>query len=165
MAAVALVLSAATPSAHAQVGFYAQGSASDFDLSATDWQYGGTVGLYYVLVKFPFLALSVDGRADMLGTGPNRTYSGLAGPRLSTRLPVTSIKPYLEALAGAVDVKYSPGNTQVSATKLDYRVVGGIDLGVLPHVDWRAAEASYEMQSVDSRKSLTLSTGIVIRIP
>ena len=101
----------------------------------------------------------------MLGTGANRTYSGLAGPRLSARLPVTSIKPYVEALAGVANVRYVPGNTQVSATKLDYRAVGGMDFGVVPHVDWRVAEASYEMQSVHSRKSLTFSTGIVVRVP
>jgi hypothetical protein len=76
------------------------------------------------------------------------------------------IHPYIEALVGAGHADYGQGSAKVTATKFQYQFLGGLDLTILPRIDWRLVEFSYGGLSGlgSSFNPKTLSTGIVIRL-
>ncbi|MHB1857169.1 MAG: hypothetical protein ACYCPM_07010, partial [Acidobacteriaceae bacterium] len=68
---------------------------------------------------------------------------------------------------GAGHADYGQGVAHVSATKFQYQFLGGLDLTVLPRIDWRVVEFSYGGLSGlgSSLNPKTISTGIVVRLP
>ncbi len=161
-----LLLPLLAPAAsHAQIGFYGEFSAADFNLPNTGWQYGTTFGAFYNHWRVPFFALGVDGRGTVVGSGLNKIVSGLAGPRLTFKPHILPVMPYVEALAGAGNVQDGEGVARTDETKFEYQFLGGADLTVFPLVDWRVVEFSYGGFSGPTLKPKTISTGIVIRLP
>lgn len=162
-----LSLAAAAIPASAQIGVYGTFSASNFNLPNTGWRYGSTFGAYDNRWKIPFFALGLDGRGVVVGSGNNKSESGLVGPRIVFQPHILPIMPYVEALAGVGHVDIGQGSAQNSATKFEYNFVGGADLTIFPRFDWRVVEFSYGGLSgfSGSYNPKTLSTGIVFRLP
>ncbi|HEY3991178.1 MAG TPA: hypothetical protein VGM02_17895 [Acidobacteriaceae bacterium] len=163
----ALLLFAVTlPSAHAQTAIYGQFSASRFNLPNTnDWGYGGGFGLYSDFYKMPFAKLGGDIRFQFTRPASSTTlFSTLVGPRLALHPKVVPLNPYAEFLFGAGHFSY--GNNSPSTTQFDWRVLGGLDKTVLPHLDWRVVEVSYgQLDTYSGRlRPITISTGIVLRL-
>jgi hypothetical protein len=77
------------------------------------------------------------------------------------------VKPYAEVLIGAGQVEYGQGTAHTDSTKFAYQLLGGVDMTILPRIDWRVAEFSFGGFSAlgDSFHPKTLSTGVVFRLP
>ncbi len=155
-------------SAPAQTGLYAEFGASKSGLSNNDWIYGPTFGAYFDRWHLPFVSAGVDLRGSILGpSGSTKIYSGLAGPRVALRPHIIPLQPYAEAVIGVGHAEFGQGAAQTTATKFEYQFLGGVDLTVLPRIDWRVAEFSYGgLAGLDqSFHPKTISTGIVLRLP
>ena len=171
---VALLLA---PAAHAQTGVYLDFSATNPD----NWIYGGTAGVYHDAWRLPFSKAGLDVRGSFLGNGQTvdtpRIYGVTAGPRLVFHPPVLPIKPYVEVLAGAGHVRIGTANTG----RFEYQVVGGVDVKIIPRLDWRLFDFAYtgypglnevgyptsylQPDRFDSFSPKILSTGLVLRLP
>lgn len=154
--------------ASAQTGVYATFTAAQTDVPNTKWIYGPTVGAYFDSSHFAVAEWGVDLRGSFLGgSGNYQLQSGLVGPRVAAHLPVLPLRPYAEALIGVGHIQVGQGVAQTSATKFQYQVLGGLDVTVLPRLDWRVVEASYGGLNdvLGGVHPTTLSTGIVFRVP
>jgi hypothetical protein len=156
--------------AHAQTALYGQFSASHFNslpnptIPLNDWGYGGGFGLYSDFYKVPFGKVGADIRFQFVRPASNTTlFSALVGPRLVLHPKIVPLSPYVECIFGPGHFSY--GNNQPSTTQFDWRVLGGLDKTVLPHLDWRVIEVSYgQLNTFSGRlRPVTLSTGIVLR--
>lgn len=80
---------------------------------------------------------------------------------------VVPIMPYGEALIGAAHVNVGQGVANTNKTGAEYQLVGGVDLTVLPHLDWRVVDYSWgDVLNVGlTIHPQTLSTGVVVRLP
>lgn len=152
--------------ATAQVGIYGEFSATKLNVPNTSWIYGPTFGAYLDKGHFWVFRSGVDARGAILGSGSTTLDSGLVGPRVAVRLHPLPMQPYVEALIGAGHADYGQGEAYVSATKFQYQFLGGLDLTILPRIDWRLVEFSYGGLSGlgSSFNPKTISTGIVIRL-
>lgn len=122
------------------------------------WALAGTAGFYAGLKKLGPLNFSLDARADL----SSDVSSGLIGPRLAIKLPAFPIKPYGEFLIGFSDFSGSGGLKDSNSFAARY--VLGADMTILPHIDWRIADFSYDLNDDDGRgNAKTLSTGLVLR--
>jgi hypothetical protein len=150
----------------AQTGVYGEFSAAKVNSPNNDWIYGPTFGVYFDRWHVPFLTAGVDVRGSILGpSGSTQLYSGLLGPHVAFRPRVIPIQPYVEGLVG---VGYFNGGAEGgSDTEFEYQFLGGIDMTVLPRIDWRVAEFSYGGLSIfnGSLHPKTISTGVVLRLP
>jgi hypothetical protein len=152
------------PAAHAQTALYGQFSASRFNLPTTNWAYGGGFGLYSDFQKIPFGKVGADIRYQFTRPASNTTLTSiLVGPRLAVHPKVIPLNPYAEFLFGAG--RFSYGNNSPTTTQFDWRVLGGVDKTLLPHLDWRVIEVSYGQLNTYSGhlRPVTLSTGVVLR--
>ena len=179
------MLVAAAGAAEAQVAVYGkfdllhdsqnENNSSVGNSVETTFYYGGGVGVYDDFFHFGPLRVGVDVRGDLL-TGSNYRYRDvLGGVRVAVKLPVLPLRPYVQGSIGSGGTKYtgSPANgitTYPYANKFTYVVFGGIDTGLLPHVDLRAIEVGVGQQSttsdaVGATKPLLVfvSTGLVVR--
>lgn len=152
-AVAALLLSAAlVPQARAQFAVYGMGSAailgSTPSIPGTNtggnagFAVGGfTIGAYDDFTKIGPLRFGLDGRyfsqsgANGNSYG-NKIHGGLVGARLSLKVPVLPIKPYVQAEVGGVGTNYGVKAETTSSSA--WQVNLGIDLTVLPHLDLRA---------------------------
>lgn len=157
--------------ANAQFGVYGEfsgGLIGSGYLDPTGLQ-GVTAGAYYNPMRFGALAFGLDARGSFL-TGSvccdNRIHikTFLVGPRASFSLKHGRVKPYAEYLIGvgsAADTN-SGANTN---TTFAYQLTGGLDVAILPRLDWRILEANYERGPDDNiasdAQTGTLSTGVV----
>jgi hypothetical protein len=164
-----LLFALSLPAARAQTALYGQFSASRFNTDtvpkANDWGYGGGFGLYSDFMKVPFGKVGGDIRFQWVRPADNTTlFSTLLGPRIALHPKVVPLNPYAEFLFGAGHFSY--GNNAPSTTQFDWRVLGGLDKTVLPHIDWRVIEVSYGQLNTYSGhlQPVTLSTGIVLRL-
>lgn len=163
-----IVLIASSTVAMAQIGLYAEFSAAQLNGVDTGWFYGPTFGGYFDKGHLFFLSTGLDFRGAILGTGGSTTFdSGLAGPRLVFRPHVVPIDPYVEVLGGVGHAEYNQGGAKTTETQFEYQFLGGIDVTILPRIDWRVAEFSYGALSglSNSFNPETISTGIVLRLP
>lgn len=162
-----LLLIFAAVTATAQIGVYGEFSAAKLNVPNTNWIYGSTFGGYLDKGQFWILSTGLDARGAILGSGATSFDSGLVGPRLAVRPHIVPIQPYIEALIGLGHADYGQGAGQVGATKFQYQFLGGLDLTILPRIDWRVVEFSYGGLSGlgSSFNPKTLSTGIVVRLP
>ena len=123
---------------------------------------GGTGGVYYDFLKLGPVKLGADLRGSILTTkrgayinfnGPGaRIYSVLGGVRGSFQTPVKSLKPYLQISAGLGRSDYGlytgrPASSQplpnVIYNNFQYEGLAGLDIKLLPILDWRVAEFGY----------------------
>ncbi len=120
---------------------------------------GGTGGVYYDFWKVGPVKLGVDLRGDILTTkrgayvnfnGPGaRIYSGLGGVRAVFHTPFKPLKPYIEGAAGLGRSDYGLYNSSVNAqpnaihNNFEYQAYAGLDIKVLPIMDYRVAELGY----------------------
>jgi hypothetical protein len=157
---------AITFTAQAQTGLYAEFGASKVDAPSNNWIYGPTFGLYHDFFSIPFIHAGADLRGSVLGISQTTSlYSGTVGPRISLHPHVLPVMPYVEGLFGFGHYDFGAG--QPSNTQFEYQVLAGIDLTVLPHLDWRVVEFSYGGLSTinGDLNPRTLSTGVVLRLP
>jgi hypothetical protein len=153
-------------SASAQTGIYVEYGGSKVDTPTDNWIYGPTFGLYHDFFSAPFVHLGGDIRGSVLGvTNTTTLSSGEIGPRVSLHPHVLPTMPYLEALAGIGHYDY--GANQPSNTQFEYQFLAGIDMTVLPRLDWRIVEFSYGGLSAfnGTLHPKTLSMGLVLRLP
>jgi hypothetical protein len=119
----------------------------------------GTFGLYVGVAKAGPFYLSADARADL----SSDINSGLVGPRLALKLPVFPLKPYAEMLIGASSYSRTAAGLK-DPSKFAARYVFGVDTAIFPHLDWRIADFSYDLESsAGGSHAETLSTGLVVR--
>ncbi|HEX6495401.1 MAG TPA: hypothetical protein VF018_07960 [Acidobacteriaceae bacterium] len=152
--------------AHAQTGIYVEYGGSKVAAPSNDWIYGPTFGLYHDFYSVPLVHVGADLRGSVLGVSQTTTLtSGMIGPRVSVHPHVLPAMPYLEALGGIGHYDYGAG--QGSNTQFEYQFLAGIDITVLPRLDWRAVEFSYGGLSAlnGTLHPRTLSMGLVLRLP
>jgi hypothetical protein len=123
---------------------------------------GGTGGVYYDFLKLGPVKLGADLRGSILTTkrgayvnfnGPGaRVYSVLGGVRGVFQTPVKSLKPYLQISAGLGRSDYGlytgrPASDQplpnAIYSNFEYEGLVGLDIKMLPIMDWRVAEFGY----------------------
>ena len=123
---------------------------------------GGTGGVYYDFMNLGPVKLGADLRGSILNTkrgayinfnGPGaRIYSVLGGVRASFRTPVKSLKPYVQGSVGLGRSDYGlyvnrPASNQalpnVIYNNFEYEGLAGLDIKLLPIMDWRVAEFGY----------------------
>lgn len=155
-----------TVTASAQTGLYVEYGGSKVDAPNNNWIYGPTFGLYHDFYSVPLVHVGGDLRGSVLGvTNTTTITSGEIGPRVSVHPRVLPAMPYLEALAGIGHYDY--GTNQPSDTEFEYQFLAGIDITVLPRLDWRIVEFSYGGLSAfnGTLHPKTLSMGLVLRLP
>jgi hypothetical protein len=119
---------------------------------------GGTGGVYYDFMKLGPVKLGADLRGSIMTTkrgayisfnGPGaRIYSVLGGVRGSFQTPIKSLKPYLQISAGLGRSDYglfsgSGSGPNPVYSNFEYEGLAGLDIKLLPIMDWRVAEFSY----------------------
>jgi hypothetical protein len=119
---------------------------------------GGTGGVYYDFMKLGPIKLGADLRGSILTTkrGANvsfndtgtRLYSTLGGIRGVFHTPVASLKPYIQLSAGLGRTDYGLSNTTSTGhvilyNNIEYEGLAGLDIKLLPIMDWRVAEFGY----------------------
>jgi hypothetical protein len=166
----ALVMVAVVPALRAQVALCAQyGGTFLSGNNSGDGNVvrGVTLGAYFARSHAAFFSFGVDARGTHQTStdGVTQLTGGLIGPRLAFRTPVLGFKPYVEALGGAAHVEYIKSNEGVSTTNFQYQLLGGADLTVLPHIDWRVLEFGYGgiFTPGDVLQPKPISTGVVLR--
>lgn len=162
-----------TGAARAQTAVYGEFTAAKVSSSSAPWMYGPTIGLYHDS-GHGLLATGLDvrgtfaGRGDTKGSNSSQTLNTLmGGVRLAVTPRVLPIKPYGEVLGGLGHLKTGQGSARTSSTKFAYQFIAGLDVTVLPRVDWRVVEFSYGRLAGlgDSFAPKTLSMGVVFRLP
>ena len=119
---------------------------------------GGTGGIYYDFLKLGPIKLGADLRGSILSTkrGANvsfndsgtRIYSALGGVRASFRTKYAPLKPYIQLSAGLGRSDYGLSNTTSAGqvilyNNFEYEGLAGLDIKLLPIMDWRVAEFGY----------------------
>ena len=123
---------------------------------------GGTGGVYYDFTKLGPMKLGADLRGSILTTkrgayinfnGPGaHIYSVLGGVRGSFQTPIKSLKPYVQLSAGLGRSDYGlyssrpPSNQplpNIIYSNFEYEGLVGLDIKLLPVLDWRVAEFGY----------------------
>jgi len=119
---------------------------------------GGTGGIYYDFLKLGPVKLGADLRGSILTTkrGANvnfndsgtRIYSALGGVRAVFHTPIAPLKPYIQGSVGLGRSDYGLSNTTSSGqvilyNNFEYMGLAGLDIKLLPIMDWRVAELGY----------------------
>jgi hypothetical protein len=120
---------------------------------------GGTGGVYYDFWKLGPVKIGADLRGNILTTkrgayvnfnGPGaRIYSALGGIRAVFHTPLKPLKPYIEGAAGLGRSDYGLYNNSVNGqpnaiyNNFEYQAYAGLDIKVLPIMDYRVAELGY----------------------
>jgi hypothetical protein len=147
---------------------------------------GGTGGVYYDFKTLGPVRLGVDVRASVTdskqgvytvsrGSG-TRIYSTLGGIRASFHTPIKVIKPYIQVSAGLGRSDYglaligSPPGKLVTVNNLQYEGFAGVDLRLLPFMDFRVVELGYGALNSFGTNSHTypigtISSGVVFHLP
>lgn len=180
-------------SARAQFGIYGTvtgerlsgvGNFPTYDINGLTYRdyvnpLGGTGGIYYDFRSFGPVRIGVDVRGSILtskrgaqafslGNG-TRVNSALGGVRASFHTPIAALKPYIQASAGLGRSDYGLIGP-VLKNNFEYHIFGGLDINLLPFMDFRAVELGYgglnAFGSASHNYPLTsISTGIVFHLP
>jgi hypothetical protein len=146
---------------------------------------GGTGGVYYDFKTLGPVRLGVDVRGTVTdskqgvytvsrGSG-TRIYSMLGGVRASFHTPIKVIKPYIQASAGlgrsdyGLSLTTTPGKI-ATVNNLQYEGFAGVDVKLLPYMDFRVVELGYGgLTSFGTYAHTypigTISTGVVFHLP
>lgn len=162
--------------AHAQIAAYGLFSIPHVDTNSgqtTSWNYGPTVGIYDDFLHLGPLSLGVDLRGGYAHSSTQDYRDILFGVRVAAKAPVLPIKPYIQGSVGLGSFKpnlQSGPFTPHYNNKATYGVLGGVDITVFPHVDFRALELGFTQMNGTTfnpptrTNAFTLSTGIVFRL-
>jgi hypothetical protein len=119
---------------------------------------GGTGGVYYDFMKLGPVKLGADLRGTILTTkrgayvnfnsGGARIYSALGGVRAVFKTPFVPLKPYIQGSVGLGRSDYGLSNTTSTGqvilyNNFEYEGLAGLDIKLLPIMDWRVAEFGY----------------------
>jgi hypothetical protein len=120
---------------------------------------GGTGGVYYDFLKLGPVKLGADLRGSILTTkrgayvgangGGARIYSSLGGVRAVIHTPLAPLKPYIQFSAGLGRSDYGLSKTVLNTghiiiyNNFEYEGLAGLDIKLLPIMDWRVAEFGY----------------------
>jgi hypothetical protein len=119
---------------------------------------GGTGGVYYDFLKLGPVKLGGDVRGSILTTkrgafvtanaGGTRIYSVLGGVRAAIHTPIAPLKPYVQFSAGLGRSDYGLSRTTSTGqiiiyNNFQYEGLAGLDVKLLPILDWRVAELGY----------------------
>jgi hypothetical protein len=151
---------------------------------------GATGGLFYDFKTLGPVRLGADLRGSIenstqgayatANAGGGHIGSGLGGVRATFHVPFVPLKPYAEGMVGVArtnfGTQYNTGlatggvsNTTgiLLTTHLEYDVFAGVDIAILPLVDFRVVELGYGAVQGSSHTYpvQSLSTGIVFHIP
>jgi len=158
---------------NAQLGIYGLFNTTH-DGAVDAWYHGFTLGAYDHLINAGPVHAGLDVRGSF-ETGSQYHYrSFLIGPRLQVRPPVLPINPYIQAEIGFGGSRYTGGSPFAThySNKFQYGVIGGLEYTVLPRIDLRLPEISYQRMSAVSsvpnapKVSLVgLGFGVVVRLP
>jgi hypothetical protein len=148
---------------------------------------GGTGGVYYDFKKLSHVTLGVDVRGSILTTkrgayenfnGPGaRIYSVLGGVRAMFPTPVRVLKPYIQGSLGLGRSDYGlyyndpiTDPTNVIHNNFEWEALAGLDIKLLPIMDFRAVELGYG--GLDPFGTFShnypikqISTGVVFHLP
>lgn len=154
---------------HAQLGLYGGFTVQNAGVPGNNGYvyYGGTVGGYLASGHLAILNIGVDVRGTFTRSGGDSLNSGAIGPRVGLNLHVIPLHPYVEGTVGLASLNFQ-GGSPTNGARFEYQVLGGLDLTVLPRIDWRIAEFSYGGFSVPNSEDYhpkALTTGIVLRLP
>ncbi len=102
---------------------------------------GFTIGAYDEFTKTGLIHFGIDGRyfsesSSNSNSYGNKLHGGLIGARLSLKLPILPLKPYVQAEVGGVGTNYGINANTTSSSA--WQINGGVDYTVLPHLDLRA---------------------------
>jgi hypothetical protein len=137
-------------------------TSSAFERANTVDPLGGTGGIYYDFLQLGPVKLGADLRGSILTTkrgayvnfdGPGaHIYSALGGIRGSFHTPIKSLKPYIQVSAGLGRSDYGlyvsrPASNEplpnLIFSNFQYEGLVGLDIKLLPIMDWRVAELGY----------------------
>jgi hypothetical protein len=120
---------------------------------------GGTGGVYYDFMKLGPVRLGADVRGSILTTkrgayvnfngGGARIYTALGGVRGVFHTKYAPLKPYIQLSAGLGRSDYglfTQGSTNgavVLHNNFEYEGLAGLDVKLLPIMDWRVVELGY----------------------
>lgn len=157
----------ASLAAHAQTGVYAEYGASWYGIPNLSVQSGPTFGLYYQHWGIPFVRAGLDARATFMGSGSATEDTGLIGPRVQIKPHILPLMPYGEALIGVAHVDVGQGLARTQGNDFEWALNAGIDLTILPHIDWRMVDYTYGRipNNLPNSNPNTVSTGLVVRLP
>lgn len=156
-----------TASLTAQTAVYGSFAAGhDQSAGAQSWSYGANAGVYKDFDTLPVLRYGFDIRGRFLTRSGSQAYSLMVGPRLAAQVRGLPLKPYVEGLIGA-ERRSNSGlhNSTVHPGFGSYGFAAGADVTLLPHIDWRIADFTYQkaMRGLASDQVI-VSTGVVIRL-
>lgn len=172
----ALLSLALCTAVHAQIAAYGLFSiphVANNSAQTTTWNYGPTIGIYDDFFHVGPLSLGADLRAGYSHSSTQNYRDVLFGVRVAAKAPVLPIKPYIQGEIGVGSVgggKQTGPVAPIYSNKATYGVLGGVDLTVFPHIDFRALELGFTSQKGTAYQNpsntnvFTLSTGIVIRL-
>ncbi|HEY4047297.1 MAG TPA: hypothetical protein VGM27_10580 [Acidobacteriaceae bacterium] len=155
-------------SLRAQLGLYGGFTVQNV---GTPWAngnvfYGGTLGAYLAGKRLSIVNVGGDLRGSFSRDSGDTLNTGAIGPRIGFNLHVIPLHPYAEATVGLANLHFRGGSN--NDTRFEYQILGGLDITVLPRIDWRIVEYSYGGFSVpngDDFHPKTFTTGIVLRLP
>jgi len=167
---------------------YTQGTTS-----ATNGSFdavGGTGGIFYDFRNVGPVRLGIDARGTIASTtqsaytsyngGGSHLGSGLFGVRAAFHTPFIAVKPYVQGSVGIARTNFGTdyNNTLVTTTltkttgiqissHLEYDAFAGVDIAILPFVDFRMVELGYGAVQGNSHTYpvKSLSSGIVFHLP
>ena len=156
---------------------YTQGTITHTD--GTFDPVGATGGLFYDFRTIGPVRLGIDARGSFVnsnqGSNPftkgsgGRIYTGLAGVRASFHTPFAPLKPYVQGSAGfsASDYGVPAAGKVVLSSNVEYGAFAGLDIAILPVVDFRLVELGYGALQGNSHTYPvgTISTGLVFHLP
>jgi hypothetical protein len=162
-----LVLIVTCAPARAQTGVYAEYGVSWYGVPNLSVQSGPTFGLYYQHWGIPFVRAGIDARASFMGSGSAVEDTGLIGPRVQIKPHILPLMPYGEALIGVTHLNVGQGVAHTEGNDFTWALNAGIDLTILPRIDWRMVDYTYggiPGNALNSNPN-TVSTGLVVRLP
>ena len=143
---------------------------------------GGGGGVFYDWRTYGRVRVGFDVRASTTSSSKNavqyaaspgpRIFSVLGGVRGSIKVPLLGMRPYAQASVGwdrtnATGVQFDASGRQIYSSGLEFRGFLGVDLPLLPVMDFRVVElgagslhgagGSFPMESI--------STGVVFHLP
>jgi hypothetical protein len=139
------------------------------DNTKTNWPFGPTIGFYNNFSHAGPIYLGSDARLEF-ARGSYSSNALLFGLRLAAKPVAVPLKPYIQASLGLVH--FNTTDLNASSTNMEYRITGGVDYTLLPHIDWRVIEIgggsildySFGSGTSQGNSLTTYSTGIVFRV-
>lgn len=173
---LALAIAALTASAHAQLGVYGTVTVQQVSVNGKSVApVGGGGGVYYDFKQIGRIKIGGDLRGSVSSSkqgnigGFNaygtRIHTALGGVRVSTTLPVTWMKPYVQGSFGWGGSNF--GTSQNIQGGFAYQGLAGLDLKLAPIMDVRIAEFGIgAINAGGTNHTLkTISMGVVFHLP